>query len=63
MSPDPVTFAALGVPDDLVAALSARQISAPFPIQAATIPDALAGRDICGRAPTAPARRWPSPSR
>jgi superfamily II DNA/RNA helicase len=52
MSPDPVTFTALGVPDDLVAVLSARQILAPFPIQAATIPDALAGRDVCGRAPT-----------
>jgi superfamily II DNA/RNA helicase len=52
MSPDPATFGALGVPDDLVAALSARQIVIPFPIQALTIPDALAGRDVCGRAPT-----------
>ena len=46
------SFADLGVPTDLVAALSARGITEPFPIQAAAIPDALAGRDICGRAPT-----------
>ena len=52
MSPEPNTFAALGVPDDLVAVLAAQQIAEPFPIQAATIPDALAGRDVCGRAPT-----------
>src|SRR6516165_10706879 len=52
MSPDPVTFAALGVPDDLITALSTLRIITPFPIQAATIPDALAGRDVCGRAPT-----------
>lgn len=47
-----VTFADLGVPAPLIASLTARRIDAPFPIQAATIPDALAGRDICGRAPT-----------
>jgi len=52
MSPVPVPFASLGVPDDLVAALAAEGIVEPFPIQAATIPDALAGRDLCGRAPT-----------
>jgi len=52
MSPDPVTFASLGVPDDLVAVLAAEGIVRPFPIQAATIPDAFAGRDLCGRAPT-----------
>src|SRR5687767_14584714 len=46
------TFASLGVPADLVAELATRDIHAPFPIQAATLPDALAGRDICGRAPT-----------
>lgn len=46
------TFADLGVPPHLRAALSRRGIEEPFPIQAATIPDALAGRDICGRAPT-----------
>lgn len=46
------TFADLGVPADLVSVLSRRGIIDPFPIQAAAIPDALAGRDICGRAPT-----------
>ncbi len=33
-------------------ALERRGISSPFPIQAATLPDCLAGRDVCGRAPT-----------
>jgi superfamily II DNA/RNA helicase len=46
------TFAALGVPDDVVSRLSQRGITSPFPIQAATLPDALAGRDVCGKAPT-----------
>jgi superfamily II DNA/RNA helicase len=46
------TFASLGTPADLVERLSRHGISEPFPIQAATVPDALAGRDICGRAPT-----------
>jgi superfamily II DNA/RNA helicase len=40
------------VPADLVAALAKNGITQPFDIQAATIPDALAGRDVCGRAPT-----------
>jgi superfamily II DNA/RNA helicase len=35
-----------------VAALAAAGITAPFPIQAATLPDALAGRDILGRGQT-----------
>ena len=46
------SFAALGLPAELVTLLAQRNIHEPFPIQAATIPDALAGRDICGRAPT-----------
>jgi superfamily II DNA/RNA helicase len=46
------TFDALGVPDDLSAQLRASGIVTPFPIQAAVIPDALAGRDVTGRAPT-----------
>ncbi len=46
------TFAALGVPADLVATLARRGITEPFFIQAATIPDALAGRDVSGKAPT-----------
>ncbi len=47
-----MSFADLGVPADLVAALAARDITDPFPIQAATIADALAGHDVCGKAPT-----------
>ncbi len=46
------SFADLGVPDDLVTLLASRGIDEPFPIQAATIADALAGHDLCGRAPT-----------
>ena len=45
-------FAALGVPADLRAQLDAIGIVEPFPIQSAVIPDALAGRDVTGRAPT-----------
>jgi superfamily II DNA/RNA helicase len=48
----PTTFADLGVPADLIALLARGGITEPFPIQAATIPDALAGRDVSGRAPT-----------
>jgi len=40
------------VPADLTNVLERRGFQSPFPIQAATLPDALAGRDICGRAPT-----------
>ncbi len=46
------TFAALGVPAPLVDVLDDQGITAPFPVQAATLPDALAGRDILGRAQT-----------
>jgi superfamily II DNA/RNA helicase len=46
------TFAQLGLPDPLVRALAKRDIAEPFPVQAATIPDALAGRDVSGKAPT-----------
>src|SRR4051794_21458248 len=48
----PSTFAQLGVPADLVNLLTQQGITSPFPIQAATVPDALAGYDICGKAPT-----------
>jgi superfamily II DNA/RNA helicase len=47
-----VSFADLGVRPELVARLHARGLTSPFPIQEATLPDALAGRDVCGRAPT-----------
>lgn len=46
------TFEELGVAADLVAALAEGGINAPFPIQSLTIPDALAGRDVCGQAQT-----------
>jgi len=46
------TFADLGLCDEILAALAARGITAPFPIQALAIPDALAGRDVCGKAKT-----------
>ncbi len=46
------SFSALGLPDALVTALSRRGMVAPFPIQAATMPDALAGRDVLGRGAT-----------
>lgn len=45
-------FGALGVPSDLVAVLAARDISVPSPIQAATLPDSLRGRDVLGRGRT-----------
>jgi superfamily II DNA/RNA helicase len=47
-----VSFAAAGVPPQLVATLAEAGIVTPFPIQAATLPDALAGRDILGQGRT-----------
>jgi superfamily II DNA/RNA helicase len=47
-----VTFGSLGVPAPLAAALASGGIAQPFPIQAAILPDALAGRDILGRGRT-----------
>ena len=52
LAPPAVSFAGAGVPAPLVSALAAAGITAPFPIQAATLPDALAGRDILGRGET-----------
>ena len=46
------TFAGLGLSAGLVDALARVGIETPFPIQALTIPDALAGLDICGKAKT-----------
>ncbi len=51
MSTD-TTFAALGVPTSLTAVLADRGITTPTPIQAATLPDSLAGRDVLGRGRT-----------
>src|SRR5207342_2548024 len=45
-------FAALGLPERIVERLARDGITAPFPIQAATIPDALAGKDVLGRGQT-----------
>ena len=49
MSP---SFADLGVPAEFVSVLARRGITEPFPIQTSTLPPALAGRDVCGKAPT-----------
>lgn len=46
------SFAELGVPSDLDAVLTAHQITVPTPIQAATLPDSLAGKDLLGRGRT-----------
>ena len=46
------SFLDLGVPARFVESLERAGIAEPFPVQAATLPDALAGRDLCGRAPT-----------
>jgi superfamily II DNA/RNA helicase len=46
------TFAQLGLSDPLVRALDKMKITEPFPVQAATIPDVLAGKDVSGKAPT-----------
>lgn len=46
------TFDKLGVADDICHALSERGITSAFPIQEMTIPDILAGRDVCGKAKT-----------
>ncbi|GIM86972.1 DEAD/DEAH box helicase [Salinispora arenicola] len=51
-TPDLVDFAALGLPQPLVRALARQGITAPFEIQRATMPDALAGRDVLGRGQT-----------
>lgn len=47
-----LSFADLGVPTPLISVLAAGGISAPFPIQTATLPDSLAGRDVLGRGRT-----------
>ncbi|MEU0068915.1 DEAD/DEAH box helicase [Streptomyces sp. NPDC006332] len=47
-----VTFEDLGLPEGVVRKLAQNGVTTPFPIQAATIPDALAGKDILGRGRT-----------
>ncbi|HEY1119592.1 MAG TPA: DEAD/DEAH box helicase, partial [Acidimicrobiales bacterium] len=46
------TFADLGVPTNLLSVLTADGITVPTPIQAATLPDSLSGRDVLGRGRT-----------
>ncbi|THA76502.1 DEAD/DEAH box helicase [Streptomyces sp. A0642] len=45
-------FADLDMPAPLLAALTTEGVSVPFPIQAATLPNSLAGRDVLGRGRT-----------
>ena len=47
-----VTFADLGVDPKIVRVLQSQGILSPFEVQLAAIPDGMAGRDICCRAPT-----------
>jgi superfamily II DNA/RNA helicase len=50
--PADTTFEALGVPAPIITALVKAGCPTPFPIQAATLPSSLAGRDVLGRART-----------
>ncbi|MFI1825703.1 DEAD/DEAH box helicase [Streptomyces sp. NPDC020412] len=45
-------FAGLDMPAELLETLTAQGVSTPFPIQAATLPNSLAGRDVLGRGRT-----------
>ncbi|KUN84104.1 RNA helicase [Streptomyces bungoensis] len=47
-----ITFGDFGLPEGVVRKLAQNGVTTPFPIQAATIPDALAGKDILGRGRT-----------
>ncbi|HET9946373.1 MAG TPA: DEAD/DEAH box helicase [Actinomycetes bacterium] len=51
-APTETSFAKLGLPQKLVTALERRDIRSAFPIQAATLGDAMAGHDVLGRAQT-----------
>ena len=46
------SFTILGVPARLSTVLARQGIETPTPIQAATLPDSLAGRDVLGRGRT-----------
>ncbi|GGX36991.1 DEAD/DEAH box helicase [Streptomyces malachitofuscus] len=46
------SFAGLGLPVEVLRALDGHGVREPFPIQAATLPDALRGRDVLGRGRT-----------
>ncbi|MFE8952712.1 DEAD/DEAH box helicase [Streptomyces althioticus] len=45
-------FEDLGLPGEMLATLGSQGVTAPFPIQAATLPNSLAGRDVLGRGRT-----------
>ena len=49
---DARSFASLGVPTPIINALAADGVTAPFPIQAVTLVDSLAGKDLLGRGKT-----------
>ena len=51
-APASASFGQLGLPERLISALAARNIHEPFAIQARALPDAIAGRDVLGRAQT-----------
>ncbi|MDL5205771.1 DEAD/DEAH box helicase [Streptomyces sp. ALI-76-A] len=50
--PPAASFDALGLPPELARTMTGLGVTEPFPIQAATLPNALAGRDVLGRART-----------
>ncbi|MFD3497882.1 DEAD/DEAH box helicase [Streptomyces sp. NPDC058676] len=50
--PPAASFDALGLPPELMKTMTGLGVTEPFPIQAATLPNALAGRDVLGRART-----------
>ncbi|MFJ4526354.1 DEAD/DEAH box helicase [Streptomyces sp. NPDC088810] len=50
--PPAESFDALGLPPELLRTMIDLEVKAPFPVQAATLPNALAGRDVLGRART-----------
>ncbi|MFF7952186.1 DEAD/DEAH box helicase [Streptomyces griseorubiginosus] len=52
MTPAVASFADLGLPAELLRTLAEHDVTVPFPVQAATLPNALAGRDVLGRGRT-----------
>jgi superfamily II DNA/RNA helicase len=50
--PAVASFAELGLPAEILRVLDEHDVTVPFPIQAAALPDALAGRDVLGRGRT-----------
>ena len=50
--PTAASFAQLGLPAEVLRALDEHGVTVPFPIQAAALPKALAGRDVLGRGRT-----------